>query len=97
MTEPISKPIFDDYNEPLDIVADPRLSVAQKDELLESWAVSEEALAKATSEGLTGGRQSKLRAVQIARKALDDFIENLEHKSEAAQGDLDGERNGQSH
>lgn len=97
MTDTIGNPIFDDYGDPIDIVTDPDLSIAQKTDLLDSWALNEEALTEATAEGLDGGRRSRLREVQIARQALTDLEDKMAKKAAAARGNTLDATDGDKH
>ncbi len=60
-----------EYDAPLDVLEDVRLTLAQKRSVLESWELDARRLAEATAEGMAGGEDSRLREVLLARLALD--------------------------
>lgn len=63
---------YSDYDTPNAVVKDKTLSREEKVSFLKKWKADEEALQRATSEGLNGGETSELRDVQ---KALDSLSE----------------------
>lgn len=68
------------YGTPAKLLADTRLSDAKKKTLLEQWYEDEEALSRASGEGLTGGRDYQLHDVLEALKELkceDDLNNNI--------------------
>jgi hypothetical protein len=58
------------YDEPHEVVADPSLSKAQKDEALNPLEQDARQLAEAASEGMGGGERNKLHDVLIAEDVL---------------------------
>lgn len=74
------------YDSPKAIETDQDLSTEKKIELLKIWMADEEALLRATSEGLNGGRKPKLKDVQAALSNLtgDDAHSRLETSLQAA-------------
>lgn len=60
-----------EYDAPLDVLEDTRLTLEQKRSILESWELDARRLAEATAEGMAGGEDSQLREVALARVALD--------------------------
>ncbi|NNC37751.1 MAG: hypothetical protein HKO02_09865 [Hyphomonadaceae bacterium] len=68
----------DKYGSPSNVIADKALSISEKKEILRTWIDSEEALARATAEGLDGGRQSMLRSLQLALQSLDTAYSHKE-------------------
>ena len=65
-----------EYDEPLDVLEDVRLTFAQKQSVLESWELDARRLAEAATEGMAGGEESRLREVALARHALDEQDRN---------------------
>ncbi len=59
---------YSNYSNPNELIRDTSLSRERKLALLSRWKIDEEALQRATSEGLNGGYKSQLRSVQ---KAID--------------------------
>ncbi len=60
-----------EYDAPLDVLGDVRLTFDQKHSVLESWELDAKRLAEAAAEGMAGGEDSRLREVALARHALD--------------------------
>lgn len=69
MTSPI-KPEYEKYDSPMALAKDPDLSKSRKEELLKKWYEDEEALARATAEGLGGGEDNHLKNVAEALDLL---------------------------
>ncbi len=59
-----------EYDRPLDVLEDLRLTFAQKQSVLESWELDARRLAEAAAEGMAGGEDNRLREVALARHAL---------------------------
>jgi hypothetical protein len=58
------------FEEPRDVVADPKLSKEQKVEALDTLEQDARQIAEATSEGMAGGERNKLRDVLEAKDTL---------------------------
>ena len=68
---------YQDYETPTQLITDSALTLDDKIHLLEYWVEGEEALARAASEGLSGGEQGNLALVQKALMGLkDDYDQN---------------------
>lgn len=57
---------YDKYDSPTELLADTSLTQDKKIELLEAWCADEEALIRASDEGLDGGERPDLRHIQLA-------------------------------
>ena len=66
---------YQDYETPTQLISDRDLMLDEKIQLLESWVESEEALARAAAEGLSGGEQGNLARVQKALMGLKEEAE----------------------
>lgn len=64
------KPEYEKYESPEDLVADKDLSKTEKVKLLQCWHDDEEALIRASAEGLSGGEPSRLHDVLEVLKKL---------------------------
>lgn len=60
------------FRDPADVVANRRLTNAQKLRVLKQWEIDARALAVAEEEGMTGGEPSMLQRVMLALDQLDD-------------------------
>lgn len=69
MTSPI-KPNYKTYDTPEKLAADSSLSNEEKVRLLQCWHDDEEALIRASAEGLSGGQPSQLQEVLEVLKHL---------------------------
>lgn len=68
-----------EFETPAKLVASPRLSVEEKERVLEAWAQDAEALQQAASEGMQGGEQPRLSQIEAARMLLTrDQVKNAE-------------------
>jgi hypothetical protein len=64
-------PYFGKYDTPNDVLLDENLSSEEKIEMLEHWREDKEALARASSEGMTGDdRAHVLKAIENALTSL---------------------------
>ncbi len=61
---------YSPYETPKDLLADRSISNKEKIRLLKIWQKDEEALIRASSEGLSGGEDNQLKAVQNALDSL---------------------------
>jgi hypothetical protein len=59
------------YRSPRDVVADARLTHAQKRRVLESWAVDAQLISVADEENMTGTERPHLRDVKLALLELE--------------------------
>lgn len=64
------KPNYEKYISPAKLAADKALSKAEKVKLLQCWHDDEEALIRASAEGLSGGEPSRLQEVLEVLKEL---------------------------
>ena len=64
--------LYEDYKTPTEVLTDDSLSKDQKIEILKQWCEDEEALLRASGEGLEGGERPNLQQV---RKALETLQE----------------------
>jgi len=69
MTPPV-KPDYEKYGTPAKLAEDQHLSDAEKVKLLQCWYDDEEALVRASAEGLSGGEPSRLQEVLEVLKKL---------------------------
>ena len=60
----------DHFAKPGDVVKEARLTTAQKQRILESWALDAELLSQAESENMHGDEQPRLREVKLALLSL---------------------------
>jgi hypothetical protein len=60
----------EEYRRPEDVTADPGLDRPDKRKILNQWEVDEQALSRASEEGMTGGEPSRLTEVQRERRKL---------------------------
>jgi hypothetical protein len=58
------------FDKPADILADPKLSDAQKKKILDAWEEDARRLSVATEEGMTGGEPSRIAEVAEAKVEL---------------------------
>jgi hypothetical protein len=63
---------------PMDVVKTPLLPDEDKKHALETWEQDEEALQRATGEGMGGGERPHLRSVKEAEQALDERTKRAE-------------------
>lgn len=63
-------PEYSDYESPAALANDENLSVSERIRILKCWVEDEEQLSVASSEGMTGGTESNLKAAQKALNSL---------------------------
>ena len=66
------------FRRPDEVLTEPKLTVAQKRQILESWKLDAQRLAESTAENMSGGEETDLREVSkvlIQLKSMEDMPE----------------------
>jgi hypothetical protein len=58
------------FDHPMEVVQAPQLPIEQKQEALDTWEQDEQALQRASEEGMAGGPAPRLREVKQAKREL---------------------------